>query len=182
VVDKLGTRKNKNFLFSIISFGLLIILTGCFLTEEKALEDAKKAAETAFRHEPEKINQTIDFIQLHLPDEYEIKGSSANNVFLEKDGQEILLFYNQFETENSTSLFDSIKEREDSLLLESFNYNDRLGYIAVFPNTKEEHYELQIGIGAVSKISTITTMDQLADDSGELMKLLRSVKLVEEEK
>lgn len=152
------------------------MLSGCFQSEEKALEQTKEAVKEAFSLEPQEVNQKIDQISLHLPEDMEIKGSSANNVYLEKDGVDYLIFYNQYETEQSKNLYEGLKLREDALLLESFEDDNRFAYVGVFPNN-EETYELQVGIGSVKKVSTITELDELEQKAYDLMKLLLTIEV-----
>ncbi|MRG87740.1 hypothetical protein [Salinibacillus xinjiangensis] len=172
----MNINRMKRYLVLGISIGLIFILSGCFLSEEKALENALEEAETEFNKEKAEVNQTIDVISLHLPGQMEIDGSSNNNVFLEEEGQDYLLFYNQFEGEDSKHLFEGIQAREDGLLLESFEQEGRFGFIAVFPNSKEEHYEIQVGIGGI-KLTTLTTKDSLADEAKKMMNIVKSAKI-----
>jgi hypothetical protein len=167
----------KRSVLLIVSIFFVSILSGCFLSEDKALEDAKAAAEKAFKEEPLETNQEIDQIALHKPDDMDIDGSSVNNVFLSRDGQDYLLFYNEFDNEGSKHLFESAKQRENSVLLESFEHNGKFGYIAVFPQTTEEQYELQVGIGGVKKISTITSMDKLEEEAKRMMEIVLSIQI-----
>jgi len=152
------------------------MLSGCFQTEEKALEETKKAVKEALALEPQEVNQKIDQISLHLTEDMEIKGSSANNVYLEKDGVDYLIFYNQYETEQSKNLYEGLKLREDALLLEAFEEDNLFAYVGVFPNG-EEIYELQVGVGSVKKISTITELDELEQKAYDLMKLLLTIEV-----
>ncbi|MBB6452153.1 hypothetical protein HNQ94_000574 [Salirhabdus euzebyi] len=162
----------KKFLLLLFSLSLIFLLSGCFLSEEKALENAKEEAEKSFMADPLETNQKIDDISIYLPEGMEINGSSNNNVFLAKEDQDYLLFYNQFESEDSQHLFEGIKARPESLLLHSYEDDKRFGYIAVFPH-QEEEYELQVGIGGV-KITTITTLDNLEEESSDLMEIVNS--------
>ncbi|GAA0484615.1 hypothetical protein GCM10008986_07390 [Salinibacillus aidingensis] len=170
----MNLRKVKRQFLILVSLGSVLFLSGCLLSEEKALENAAQAAEESFNSESAEPNQKIDVISLHLPDDVKIEGSSNNNVFLKQGDQQYLLFYNQFEGAESRHLFDGIKAREDSLLQESFEADSRFGYIAVFPNSKEEQYELQVGIGGV-KITTMTTKEELENKAAEMMDIVNSV-------
>ncbi|SEU07836.1 hypothetical protein SAMN05421676_11822 [Salinibacillus kushneri] len=168
--------KGKRQFFFLLSLGLVVFLSGCFLSEDKALENAHEAAEKSFNGEAQETNQKIDVISLHLPDNMEINGSSNNNVFLQSENQQYLLFYNQFEGANSHYLFDGIQSREDSLMVESFEDDSRFGFIAVFPNSEKAHYELQVGIGG-AKITTITTKEKLEQEAKEMMDIINSVEM-----
>ncbi len=161
-------------MYGFLCLSFILLLSGCFQSEEKALEDAKESAEEAFTAEAKEVNQTIDQISLYLEEEMEINGSSNNNVFLEKNGQDYLLFYNQFEDESSKHLYESIKQRPDPLLLESFQQDNKFGYIAIFPHAEEE-YELQVGVGAVKKVTTIVGLDELETEAHDLMEMLQSI-------
>ncbi|WP_099158809.1 hypothetical protein [Virgibacillus ndiopensis] len=158
---------------------LTIVLSGCSMkSEEEALKDAKEIALESFNNK-EKIdpNHKLESFALYLPDELEVKEESKSNVILEDGDQTYIVFYNNLEEPTSQLSFESAK-RKEALVMESFNDNDKFGYIRIMPN-KGDGYEMQVGVGGV-KITTYTSKGKMDNDANNLMKISRSIAVANE--
>ncbi|WP_106496867.1 hypothetical protein [Lentibacillus sp. Marseille-P4043] len=159
----------------IVFLLVIIIISGCSTkSEEDAINDAKEAAQQAFRAEEIEIipNQQLNNFSLYVPDHLVIDEESKSNVILKDGDQTYIVFYNDLETLKSQLNFQSV-QRDDALLNESFEDDDKFGYIHVLPD-EGDGYEMQVGIGGV-KITTYTSKDKMDSDALELMKMARSI-------
>ncbi|MGY0694755.1 hypothetical protein ACW2QC_18570 [Virgibacillus sp. FSP13] len=161
----------------IVFLLLIIVISGCSTkSEEDAINDAKKAAQQAFRAEKMEIipNQQLNNFSLYVPGHLEVDEESKSNVILKDGDQTYIVFYNNLEDLNSQLNFQSV-QRDDALLNESFEDDDKFGYIHVLPD-EGDGYEMQVGIGGI-KITTYTSKEKMDSDAMELMKMARSISI-----
>jgi len=151
-----------------------IILHGCGMqTEEDALDSAIKSAErTFYSNEEVKTNEQTTTFDFYLPSSLSIEEESENNVILSDGNQHYIIFYNDLESPKSKINYKSAKD-SDSLAYESFEDEERFGYLQVIAGT-DENYQIQAGIGGV-KITTYTSKKDMAGKAEELMKIARSI-------
>lgn len=165
---------NRSGLFVIASMIIVItIVTALSIEpEETTVKKAGQLAEELFKEDAVKANKELEFFSLYLPDHFEIKEESKNNLILDKDGQTFILFYNALENTMSELNFQAAAAIEDYSLLKSFSDNKRFGYI--FVGETPNGFELQIGVGGV-KITTFTTQAKLREDTESMMKMANSI-------
>lgn len=177
-----GEMKVKQFspkwlLIGLVSIATVIMLilfwNGFFTTEEKAIQNAKSAAQNAFQTDEIPITKELEEISLYLPESMDIVSNSENNLILKEDEQNFILFYNPFEALDSDTFYKVAKEAKDIAFIESFSIQERFGYIRVIP-LDDENYELQIGVGGV-KMTTDTTKRSMKHDATMMMKVVRSI-------
>ncbi|WP_430784705.1 hypothetical protein VBD025_09175 [Virgibacillus flavescens] len=163
--------RNITVLFILVT----VLLAGCGLQSEKeVIKETEDAAKQAFLSEEKiELNKTIDDLSFYLPDDLTVKEANKTNVILKKDDQTYIVFYNNLEDSSSKLNYKSASQQEEALLMESFTEQGKFGYIRV-DASKEEKYELQIGIGGV-KITTYTEKASMVEDSKNLMKIARSI-------
>lgn len=152
---------------------LILFLSGFFVSEKQAMQNAKSAAKEAFEKEEVPLTKDLEEISLYMPESMEIISNSANNLILREDDQSYILFYNPFEKLISQTFYKAANQAKDIELIETFSNEERFGYIRIIQLT-DESYELQLGVGGV-KMTTETDKNDLEDDSKEMMKIVRSI-------
>ncbi|WP_077327584.1 hypothetical protein [Virgibacillus siamensis] len=154
---------------------LATVLSGCSLqSEEEAVQKAEKSAKRVFTsNKMVETNHKLEGFSLYLPERMEVKEASNSNVILEDGGQTYIVFYNSLEGATS-KLGYKAAEKDSALLLESFEDDEKFGYIRILSHKQEDNYELQVGVGGV-KITTYTSKGQLDSDSEDLMKVAKSI-------
>ncbi|MYL34073.1 hypothetical protein GLW08_07395 [Pontibacillus yanchengensis] len=167
----------KWLLLGLIGIGVLILILmtvfGFFISEEKAVKKATSMAKQEFEREDISINHELEDISLYLPERMEILSNEANNLLLQEDEQKYILFYNTFEKPTNDTFYTSAKQADDILHIESFENEERFGYIRVL-SIEEDMFELQVGVGGV-KMTTETTKRAMEDDARNMMKIVRSI-------
>ncbi|MRH42816.1 hypothetical protein GH741_08975 [Aquibacillus halophilus] len=164
----------KVSLFVISVILLFTSLAGCSLkSEEQVLEETQEVAINTFQQESVDTNTELENFSLYLPGGFEITEETMSNLILQRDDQTYILFYNALEDTTSELNYKAAESIDESTLLESFEDENRFGYIKVL-STEEDSYELQIGVGGV-KITTRTSKDQLVEDTEEMMKMANSI-------
>lgn len=163
------------FLYTLcFVFTMSTVLYGCSMqTEEDALNSAIKDAKSTFYSDEavEANEQTTEF-DFYLPTNLTIEEESKNNVILSDGSEHYIVFYNDLESSTSKLNYKSAKD-SNSLAYESFEDDDKFGYLQVIPGT-DENYQIQVGIGGV-KITTYTSKKELEVRAEELMKIARSI-------
>ena len=152
---------------------LVLFLSGFFVSETQAMQNAKSAAKEAFNKEEVPYTKELERISLYLPESMDIVSNSDNNLILREEEQNYILFYNQFETLKSDTFYKTAKQAQDIEMIETFKNDERFGYFRVI-QISDETYELQVGVGVV-KMTTETEKGDLKKDARELMKIVRSI-------
>ncbi|MCT2535023.1 hypothetical protein NC661_02810 [Aquibacillus koreensis] len=161
--------------FAIIFAILVFLMSGCSETEEEVLKEAQDIASAKFEEESLESNQDVEHFSLFLPEGFTIVEETMNNLLLEKEDKTYILFYNPLEEKTSRLNYEAANAMGNFTLLESFETDDRFGYISVTTSGDEEaSYELQIGVGG-AKITTMTTLDDLVEDTETLMQMANSI-------
>ncbi|WP_156291530.1 hypothetical protein [Oceanobacillus salinisoli] len=155
-----------------IFFIATIALGGCNTpTEEEAVMQAREEAIMVFEEDtPIESNTELDDTALYISNKMEVQNADKNNLILEDGNQTYILFNNPIEDQFSELNYHAA-ETNQALILESFQDNEKFGYIRVLPD-EEEGYELQVGVGGV-KITTYTSKENLSDDAEEMMKMAK---------
>lgn len=166
----------NNPIKSLIVLALLLLLTlvSCnSKSEEEVIQEANQIAERTFTS-----TQTItpiselDHFSLYIPKHLEVEEVDESNIILSDTEQTYIVFHNKFE--NSTSELNyHLAENDNALLLESFQDEDKFGYISIL-SEDEDKYEIQVGVGGV-KITTYTDKKSMVNHAEELMKIALSI-------
>ncbi|SHF80221.1 hypothetical protein [Ornithinibacillus halophilus] len=147
--------------FSVISYD----------TDDAVFQKTKEAAENAFET-PVSVNYESEGFSFYLSDNATVEEVDANNVILTINEQLLLVFYNPFESSKSKLNYDKVQEN-DNVLLESFEDDEKFGYVRILPE-EDAMYELQVGIGGV-KITTISNRSNLEKNASEAMTIANSI-------
>ncbi|MFC0522280.1 hypothetical protein ACFFGV_01590 [Pontibacillus salicampi] len=152
---------------------IVMMFTGLFTTEKKAIEKATGAAKQEVKREDVKVNKELDDISLYLPEKMAVISEESNNLILQEDDQKYILFYNPFEKQTNDTFYLSAKEAKDIRSISSFELKDRFGYIRIIA-LDDNAYELQVGVGG-AKMTTETTKRAMEEDARDMMKMVRSI-------
>lgn len=160
------------YLFGMLLIMLVSILAGCSPSEEEALASVEEIANASFEQEALDANQTFDNFSIYIPSGFEVTEESQSNLILEQGSQTYILFYNALENSTSKLNYQAAEANGNHQLLESFENEDRFGYVKV---TKlEKDYELQVGIGGV-KITTQSSLSNMEEDTEAMMQMANSI-------
>ncbi|GAA5416386.1 hypothetical protein Pryu01_01420 [Paraliobacillus ryukyuensis] len=157
---------------SLFTIASLFVLIGCGPSQEEALSAVKENASTVFHEEPLQSNEQFDNFSIYIPDGYNVVDESKSNLILESGNQTYILFYNALESTTSQLNYQAAESNGNNELLEAFETEERFGYVRVTGLDKD--YELQVGIGGV-KITTQTTLSNMAEDVKEMMQMANSM-------
>lgn len=160
---------------------LLLALTACTGTINEEQEKAKDQVTEAFQGKAKNANVTKDHLSLYVPHGMEIDESDPNNILLTRGDKLYLLFINPNENERSQVVYQATVESGEKFRVnETFDSKERFGYILI-KDLVEDTYELTVGIGGI-KLTTETTLKDLADEAGMMMEIVSSVQLKNGEK
>lgn len=162
----------KQILVSMLLIVIFSGLIGCNASKEEAYQASQDVAETTFNEEKKAPTETTDGINYYLPDDFKVKNIIENNIILSRGKQEYILFVNPLEPSDSEVVYEELKDK-DKALLQSFEDNQRFGYISITPIEGKE-YELMVGIGGV-KVTTKTTTNDMAENTKVMMEIANSV-------
>lgn len=166
-----------------LTLATALVLSACGKTVEEQADAGMMAAETTFEAAVNETNTTLGQIELYMPKGYTIeKGiDEANYTVMNKEDMYIL-FVNIHETTDSQLLYDILKEdtSKEMIKAETFETEGVFGFSAITKAT-EETSELIVSIGGV-KLTTISPNKNLDDKLAEMMQIVQSVRVVEQEK
>lgn len=177
-------KENKLGLL-VIALLLLCLITISVMSIEKVenvVDEAMTIAESTFHETPTEPNQEVENFTIYIPDELKIDEQSKNNaVLVSNDGQSYILFINDIENKQSKLNYETVREHSngESDWLETFEDEDRFGYVYIQP--LEDDFEVQIGIGGI-KLTTISSKQNIVDDVEMMMDISNSIdyQIVEE--
>jgi hypothetical protein len=151
------------------------LITGCSTSIKEQEKDTVKDVSRAFTNQSETAKKESKQLRFYLPFGMSIKKESPNNVIIKKGGQDYILFYNQKEDEKSQEVYKISKPVAEGILVDKeFTSKKRFGYLLI-SKVKENLYEITVGIGGI-KMTTETTLKNIANDAGKMMKIVSSVK------
>lgn len=161
----------------IIIFFLILCFIGISMWSvkpvEEVLSDAVEVAEKQFKDHSGEINTELAHFSIFLPEGFNVEEQSAHNLILTKEEQTYILFYNELESEASRLNYNAVSdENKNSKWLESFEDNERFGYIYI--TELEEQFEVQLGVGGV-KVTTISSQERLLEDVNDMMEMANSL-------
>lgn len=159
----------------IISFFIATIaLVGCNQkSESESLEDASIMAEDIFNSdETIERNYEAEGFTLYVPNNMDIEEVEDSNIILSKGDQTSIVFYNMLEGPKSKLNYNNAQNNQ-AILLDTFEDEQKFGYIRIMPENDKE-YEMQIGVGG-AKITTFTSKGDMSKDAQELMKIAKSI-------
>lgn len=142
---------------------------------EDILTEAIVVANEKFTENSVEVNSETDELSMYVPESFAVVEESPNNVILSREEQQYILFYNSFEPVTSKLNYEAASKDTDSLVLESFEENDRFGYIYITSEeANDKAFLLQIGVGGV-KITTISSKNEILYDVEQMMLMANSI-------
>lgn len=164
--------KHKRTIF--VAVLIAFIISGCMTkSESEVLEEVTDIAEEIFLtyEMTEREHNINDDLAIYLPNRMSIEEIEENNVIINDGEQTFILFYNPFESPESDLNYE-IAQQETSLLLETFEEDDKFGYIQVVDEDGE--YRIQVSVGGI-KMTTITTLGNMSKDAEDMMMISLSM-------
>ncbi len=175
--------KRKWFLASAVCV-LLLALAGCSgKPVEEQIDTGVASAQTVFEENPQQPNKTIGKIELYVPAGYAVEESEdKNNLIITKGNENYILFVNYYEKEDSNLHYELLKNDSSKKIIkeETVEFDGAFGFSAVLEYDKEQ-FELVVSSGGV-KMSTISEDKNIDEKLVDMMTIVRSVKIAEENK
>lgn len=174
---------NRTWIHALLLTGVILVLAGCGLTVEEQATSGISKAQTVFSSEPAVSNKSIGNIQLYLPKGYGMeKGIDKSNYTLIDGKDSYILFVNPNETLESRLHYTILKEDPSSEVLQEKTYeaDDIFGFSAIV-RQPEEKYQLVVNVGGV-KLTTISEGKKIDEKLQQMMKVVKSVRVIDEQK
>ncbi|WP_042146453.1 hypothetical protein [Paucisalibacillus sp. EB02] len=159
---------------SLLLIFIIVISVFSYQSDESIIVQAGETADETFYSEdiPEDNYQGEHF-SFFLPETMEVEEVDNFNAILENGDKTIIIFYNTLEGNLSKLNYEAAKT-DDAILFESFEDDNKFGYIRVLPSETEGENELQIGVGGV-KVTVFTTKSEVIKDAEDLMNIALSI-------
>lgn len=172
------TRLFKGALLLVISVLLLSACSANIEEEQKATND--KVA-NAFKSALKKANEKADDIRFYLPEGYNVKDKSPNNIILKNGSLQYILFYNPQEGAESKVVYNAtISNSDEFQYKKTYKKDDQFGYLLI-KELDDNLQEVTVGVGGV-KITTELKTKNMKNEAEVMMQIVRSVKKIENDK
>jgi hypothetical protein len=159
----------------------IFLLFGCQASFDDQKEESIKAVQKQMIEKPNETNKEAQDIEFYLPFGYEIDEESPNNVILKNGSKTYILFYNQFENQQSDVVYKStLNQHEKFEIDQKWEEKENFGFYLV-AKLDNDLNELTVGIGGVKLTSEVKT-SSLATEAAQMMEIVHSVSVKSEEK
>lgn len=166
-----------------LALAATMMLSACGQTVEEQATAGIIAAEATFEGQVTETNAKVGQIELYMPNDFTIeKGIDEANytVFYEEDTY--ILFVNIHETTDSKLLYEILQEDTTKEIIDEDTFEtDGIFGFSMITKASENTSELTVSIGGV-KLSTISENKNLDSKLAEMMQIVQSVRVVEQEK
>lgn len=157
------------------------LLFGCQASFDDQKEESIKAVQKQMNEKPKETNKEAQDIEFYLPFGYEIDEESPNNVILKNGSKTYILFYNQFENQQSDVVYKStLNQHEKYEIDQKWEDKENFGFFLV-EKLDNDLNELIVGIGGVKLTSEVKTSN-LATEAAQMMEIVHSVSVKLKEK
>jgi hypothetical protein len=157
------------------------LLIGCQASFDDQKEESIKVVQKQMREKPKTTNKEVQDIDFYLPFGYEIDEESPNNVILKNGSKTYILFYNQFENQQSDVVYKStLNQHEKFEIDQKWVDKENFGFFLV-EKLDDDMNELIVGIGGVKLTSEVKT-SSLATEAAQMMEIVNSVSVKSEGK
>lgn len=159
----------QSVIFFIISFCFLLV--GCQASIEQEEDKAKSLVRKEMKEKPKSPNNQSEQLAFYLPFKMEIEEETTNNLIFKKRSRTYVLFYNPYEQEDSTVLYDAAKKQ--ARLSHTYLENDKFGYLLIHEVAGKGTFQVTVGIGGI-KMTTETDTRHVAKDAQMMMEIVSS--------
>lgn len=157
------------------------LLFGCQASLDDQKEESIKAVQKQMNKKPQESNEEAQDIDFYLPFGYEIDEESPNNVILKNGSKTYILFYNQFENQQSDVVYKStLNQHEKYEIDKKWEDKENFGFFLV-EKLDDDMNEIIVGIGGVKLTSEVKT-SSLATEAAQMMEIVNSVSVKSVEK
>jgi len=172
IIEKL--KKYWIYLTAVIVIVAALIIIPLQINEEAL---AVKEAESAFTKTPLETDNDINGVSIFLPQGYIVESESENNLTVKKGSQRFLIFFNPFEDSGRRLAYQELTaDTTNYVVNETFEDGTSFGYLLI--EKVKKRYQMTIGIGGF-KITTTTKRAKLSSDAKDMMRIVRSMKLLD---
>ncbi|OIJ09277.1 hypothetical protein BKP35_17235 [Anaerobacillus arseniciselenatis] len=152
----------------------ILVITGCNVTQEQAIDYAKETFETGIATETKEPNRETDLFSYFLPPGLNVQEASENNLILSRGNQIYIIFSNPAEDSLSTVNYEQDREVEEkAILTETYTDEEAFSYIIVAPQEDDE-YKVIVGIGG-EKGTTISNKANIRSSVETIIDVIKSV-------
>jgi hypothetical protein len=152
---------------------LLLLIIGCSVTEEEALELGYQAFIAGVEKEQKEPNSELSMLDLYLPRGFEVIEEREYNVQIQNREQLFLLFHQPAEKPTSNiHLQRDMEYADEALIYELIETDEQLAYFIVSEEVDGQLFVITTVGGA--KLSTLTTYQDLADNVEAMTEIVHS--------
>ncbi|MFC0562015.1 hypothetical protein [Halalkalibacter alkalisediminis] len=157
-----------------ILFSVMLVLVGCSVTEEEALELGRQAYIVSIEEETEQSNVEMDEVQIFLPRGFEVIEEQEYNILLQQDDQLFVLFHQPSEPPTSTiRLKEDMESAGTAIIYEVRETDELVSYLIVEEGEEEGLLLVKTAVGG-AKISTLSTYKRLENDISAMTQIVHS--------
>ncbi|WP_026907516.1 hypothetical protein [Paucisalibacillus globulus] len=166
--------KQTYIVSALLVIFIIVLSIYSYQSEESVIEQVENIAnDTFYNVDIPKDNYEGEHFSFFLPEKMEVEEVDNFNAILEIDNKTIIIFYNSLEDNLSKLNYEAAKT-EEAVLFESFEDDNKFGYVRILPVDTEGKFEIQIGVGGV-KVTTISTKSEAINDAENLMNIALSI-------
>ncbi len=163
---------NWRFHLSLL-FCFCVLLVGCSVTDEEAIEFSYDAFVTNYEQEPIEPNTERTDAAFYLPRGFDIVEETEYNILLQNGEQLYVLFHQPSEPRTSKiHLERDMEYKDESLLFETIESEEQIGYLMIKEEEDDQLHVVTAFGGA--KISTLSTYDVLEDNVRAMTQIVQS--------
>ncbi len=157
-----------------IIFLALVLITGCGVSKEQALDLAKQTFNSSNSTAPKEPNSETNTFSYYLPVGLSVEEKAENNLILRKGNQLFLIFSNPAEDHLSRVNYEQDQLIEEKAILsETKEAKDKFSYLMISPYEKGK-YKIIVGMGG-EKGTTLSDLDNLNDSVATLLEIIHSI-------
>ena len=157
-----------------ILFSVMLLLVGCSVTEEEALELGRESYIASIEEEAEQATVELDDVQIFLPRGFEVIEEQEYNILLQQGDQLFVLFHQPSEPATSTiRLREDMESAGTAIIYEVRETDEMVSYLLVEEGEKEGLLLVKTSVGG-AKISTLSTYQRLENDINAMTQIVHS--------
>ncbi|WP_157108291.1 hypothetical protein [Halalkalibacter krulwichiae] len=153
---------------------VIIVLVGCAVSEEEALELGRQAYLDSIGEEPVEPNYEREDIRIFLPNDFEVQEKIDYNILLRQGDQLYNLFFQPSELSSSSFHFERDQELAGrSIIYEMNELDDTLSYLIIEKREEDEQYHVITASGG-ARITTVTSYQNLEQNIQAMTSIVQS--------
>ncbi|SDB93930.1 hypothetical protein SAMN05421734_10318 [Pelagirhabdus alkalitolerans] len=162
----------KRFYIMMILLAVVIGLSACGVSEEEVVDSITEKTDEYFDVDSPAVTHEFALFDIYIPETAEITEEAENYLVIEDQNQTYILFSNNLEDPMSDSFYSQAETMDHHLLLESYEDDERFGYLQL--SELEDDYEIQIGIGGI-RMTTHSSLDDAEQQLEKMSQIINSI-------